>query len=774
MSPVSDRVERLRRVRGCHGESREKGCRASAPSSPVHAPADPTLRIQHAAGNQAIQRLRLARFPQTQLTVGEPEDSYEQEAERVAAEVTRTAPGPMVQRRCTCGGIPGADGECAACRRERAKSQIKIQAKSMVNTPGDIYEQEADGVSERVMRMPEPQLQRPCACGGGCPKSQTEKLAQEHERLQTKHVGSGDLEQTAVPPLVHEVLSAPGQPLDSQSRDFFESRFGYDFSGVRVHAEARAAESARSVNALAYTVGRDVVFGAGQYAPQSFEGGKLLAHELTHTVQQSADAPPALTPNFSDSIAPTPSETKLQRACISDPECAPATPSALPGTAVKGSATHFSAVVEKEVQERAEEEKVKTPREIRKELCDKVPPDPACTADGHGRRAAAFEELFRPYAPTQLALAQGVFVDKDMPKGYGAYVRGCQYFVPKIEGEECVFIPEHLEKEAELYNKGDKKIAGWDREDWLTHRLSTITHELEHVRFRKEFVGTEPRADACKFADVSHELSEFSAIMSEFPVIYRASAGKSWSARRSALDTWFENKITKPSTHGERIAGILKALRCRCECEDVNAYVKRAVEFTTASWTIEEKQVFHTELRDPKWRLDWPIETTVPPRDVPWFLLTPSLQIGYGYLGSSGVSLGFGLDVGVPVDRLGKWQLLVGAQGRIISGLTGESRTAYLLGLKVGFLKGPALGSSGWQYGAVGEIGKGSFESIGKKEEGAYAGAGLTARYSAGLVGLGSIMPFVGVDVLGGARIDTTKPDVQKLFSAGLMIGGEF
>ena len=89
-----------------------------------------------------------------------------------------------------------------------------------------------------------------------------------------------------VPSIVHDVLRSPGQSLDSGTRAFIEPRFNHDFSGVRVHTDARAAESARSVNALAYTVGHDVVFGAGKYAPTTTAGKRLLAHELTHVVQQ--------------------------------------------------------------------------------------------------------------------------------------------------------------------------------------------------------------------------------------------------------------------------------------------------------------------------------------------------------------------------------------------------------------------------------------------------------------------------------------------------------
>jgi len=91
-----------------------------------------------------------------------------------------------------------------------------------------------------------------------------------------------------VPSLVHEVLSSSGQPLDTETRSFMEPRFGHDFSQVRVHADERAAESAQAVNALAYTVGSDVVFGPGEYTPTTSKGKRLLAHELTHVVQQGS------------------------------------------------------------------------------------------------------------------------------------------------------------------------------------------------------------------------------------------------------------------------------------------------------------------------------------------------------------------------------------------------------------------------------------------------------------------------------------------------------
>jgi hypothetical protein len=137
-------------------------------------------------------------------------------------------------------------------------------------------------------------LQRKCSCGrhtvagGECEEC---KKQREVGMLQRAKTNSGPRD--AVPPIVHEVLRSPGQPLDAATRATMEPRFGHDFGRVRVHTDTRATESAREVNALAYTVGRDVVFGAGQYALGTTSGDQLLAHELVHVIQQS-HAPPAI------------------------------------------------------------------------------------------------------------------------------------------------------------------------------------------------------------------------------------------------------------------------------------------------------------------------------------------------------------------------------------------------------------------------------------------------------------------------------------------------
>jgi outer membrane protein OmpA-like peptidoglycan-associated protein len=129
-------------------------------------------------------------------------------------------------------------------------------------------------------------LQRKCDCGqhtvGGGKCSSCEKKDSSLQRraasLETTH---------EIPPVVHDVLSSPGQPLDTATRAFMESRFRHDFSQVRVHADDKAAESARAVKAKAYTVGSQIVFDTGQFVPGTRAGKNLLAHELTHVLQQS-------------------------------------------------------------------------------------------------------------------------------------------------------------------------------------------------------------------------------------------------------------------------------------------------------------------------------------------------------------------------------------------------------------------------------------------------------------------------------------------------------
>jgi Domain of unknown function (DUF4157) len=167
-----------------------------------------------------------------------------------------------LQRKCSCGTHTPMGGECAECAKKKIQKKLRIGA---VNDP---LEHEADRVADQVMRSP--------------------KQGNAPVHLQRISASSGAIT-TDVPASVHRTLTGTGRPLDRALRDDMSHRFGHDFSHVRVHQDAGAQQSAGDVNARAYTVGNNIVFGAGEYAPSTESGRRLVAHELAHVVQQGSD-----------------------------------------------------------------------------------------------------------------------------------------------------------------------------------------------------------------------------------------------------------------------------------------------------------------------------------------------------------------------------------------------------------------------------------------------------------------------------------------------------
>jgi hypothetical protein len=194
---------------------------------------------------------------------------------------------PLIQRQCACGG------GCPRC-----KDNLTLQTKLKISEPGDQYEQEADRIADQVMRMPKPTIQRQMES-----KEEEEGMVQRKARTiplrqiysssswqkATSPENQSDNGNDVAPPIIDEVLRSPGQPLDQSTRTFFEPRFGQDFSHIRVHTDMQAALSAQSVGALAYAAGgAHIAFDIGQYTPATDSGKVLLAHELAHTLQQTA------------------------------------------------------------------------------------------------------------------------------------------------------------------------------------------------------------------------------------------------------------------------------------------------------------------------------------------------------------------------------------------------------------------------------------------------------------------------------------------------------
>lgn len=163
---------------------------------------------------------------------------------------------------------------------QRMLKSGRLLAKLRIGQPNDRYEQEADRVAEQIMRMPDPGVQRKCPPKEKCPYEEEKTKGLVQLKMDQSSSGAESAPDTFLSSLEQ------GQPLDSATRAFFEPRFGVDFSNVRVHTGSQATESARVVDALAYTCGNNIVFGKDQYRPHNSSWKKLVAHELTHIIQQ--------------------------------------------------------------------------------------------------------------------------------------------------------------------------------------------------------------------------------------------------------------------------------------------------------------------------------------------------------------------------------------------------------------------------------------------------------------------------------------------------------
>ncbi len=424
-------------------------------------------------------------------------------------------------------------------------------------------------------------------------------------------------EVSEAPPIVQEVLRFPGQPLDAAARSFMESRFGHDFGRVRLHADAKAAESAQAVNALAYTVGRDIVFGTGQYAPGTTRGRALLAHELAHTIQQGPPGgqttrpltlgnPPSASEKEADTATTDIVGGGTPRVSVSHPRqvarqtCTSAT-ICTPG-GVTGSAEQFGGGEEAiEVGPRARRQSMTSARAV---------------STGHAGRARQLENFLNGQAPGRLASIQGIFIDRDLSPGTGALTQNCADWIadalpagsptpPGMAGatRPCTFVHGDLNQQALAFNNTtNTTIGGRPREVWRVETLQLLIHETEHPRFE---AATAARArpagvtsPTCTRAHVAGELSELAAIMSEFPSVSRSAAAEASPAGpvHASMNRWFQFSV---HTGGENIEGALEQMGCSCRCPEVDAFVIDTFNAVTSagSWSAAERAAFNSRLR---------------------------------------------------------------------------------------------------------------------------------------------------------------------------------
>jgi hypothetical protein len=455
-----------------------------------------------------------------------------------------------------------------------------------------------------------------CPFGGACHTCPPRVQATQAAQVQRKAANSHELGQ--VPPIVNAVLRSPGRKLDAGTRAYMESRFGRDLSNVRVHHDGQAAASARAVNAQAYTVGRNVVFGHSQYAPDTIEGRKLLAHELAHTLQQGAAAHRPDLPLSLD--APTSgSEMEAERA-VADiaanqaspaPVLAPApyriarlpcTSPSICSTPVPGSAEDFNT---------QEEQTELGPRARRRRMT------PARAVSGeHAGHARQLEIFLNDQAFGRMSNIQGIFLDADMSPDTEAMVWDCSDWVaealpsgsptpPGMGGatKDCAFVHGRLNQEALAFNTTRRAtIGGISREEWRVETLQTLTHETEHPRFDTATSGRARPSGVttatCTRSNVESELSELAAIMSEFPAISRSAAAEANPSgpMHSAMNTWFQDRIFNSS---ESINGALLKMGCSCDCPEVDAFVRDTFDEATnaGAWSLSEKNDFNARVR---------------------------------------------------------------------------------------------------------------------------------------------------------------------------------
>ena len=261
-----------------HDRQSETTCCAK-PTSATSESVDLFGHLQRTMGNEAIGHLI-----QAKLQISQPNDVHEQEADRVAEQVMRMPDPSPAPNALAIHELPAAplQRQCDQCKEEEPQS------------PGPNEEDVGMAVDTDLPLLPSPskapeeELPLPLSPTTCAPGIQTERMHAAERNVQAREAPQSAIGASTSP--------SGGRPLEVTERSFFEPRFGYSFDQVRIHSDEHAAVSARAFNALAYTVGNDIVFGAGNYVPGSSTARRLLAHELTHVVQQNMAHTPTQSP----------------------------------------------------------------------------------------------------------------------------------------------------------------------------------------------------------------------------------------------------------------------------------------------------------------------------------------------------------------------------------------------------------------------------------------------------------------------------------------------
>jgi Domain of unknown function (DUF4157) len=478
-----------------------------------------------------------------------------------------------------------------------------VQPKLKVGSTTDPLEAEADRAADQVMRMPDSAaagtLQRKCSA-----------CEEEDKKVNTKNNGQAQAEGEA-PAIVGQALSSSGQALDPGTRAFFEKRFDADFSGVRIHSDSLAAQSADAVHARAYATGNHIVLGPGESASPS----RLLAHELAHVVQQEGAGsgatvkrePPAPTRQneqfagrqlqsatlsnvASETNCPGASEASvLQRVCDSSPTCS---------APIKGDSGRFGEKTE--LEDEAERKKTPPPP-------GGVPagsPTP-CNDPRHKKPATSFTSLAKGAGASVPPEISGIFIDACMGPSTGASKSTCANFTdgtpPGADpAKDCIAVKTSDEDGAAAILAKPTRSATDDQT--ALDAASTVTHEAQHTHFDANAAALVPAAADCDLNTlvfhgptpapggrnyrVKFYLSEISAEIAEFAPYFQ---NFKTTGKGGAL---FDEERNITGAEGENIQGDIKALKCKCECDTVDKFVGQVFTDATSGWPADQTLEF--------------------------------------------------------------------------------------------------------------------------------------------------------------------------------------
>jgi Domain of unknown function (DUF4157) len=610
------------------------------------------------------------------------------------------APSPLLQRACACGGIPGPDGECAACKAKR------LQRRSFAPS------------------QPGPQV---------------------------------------APPIVHDALRSPGRPLDPALRGEMEARFGHDFSRVRVHTDRLAAESARSVGAHAYTVGSDIVFGSDRYAPGSAAGADLLAHELAHVVQQRGTGPvPAALPvmpaddpleraaaDGGQRAAPGAPGPRVQRQEVGDRRLR--REEGLGPDPTRSGDVWTGTVTRREIQETYRRHPAEPARQ--EPMLDFEGRPHPVTIPGRPARQGWEETSSRLWDPMRLELDEGA-CELRIPTRLVFHNPGAgQLPTPDPCGTHAGVPTSALEADVFTGLREAFRNTLNDRlNNWYRLRLEGCGEGAPcSGGLAIRVVATDETATgggAVPHADVwLINAGGRSCAHSANAFIYAPGGSRDramWAHEGGHFVLHFGDEYDEEGHPSTRVQEADYSGMATRNMSSLALLHQRHFAFAPAF----ANQVMRAAGRSCRASLQELERPFVP-------VLSETFSMGrFTGQGGSGLYIDLGFHFGVPQTRLRDWQVIIGAHARLLGSLDVDQQDAVLGGIRLGLEHDIPLSRFGYilNTGVYGEAGAGVFDFGRRNELHPYGEAGAYA--SLRFQHFGSVVPFVGVEAAVGGRLD--------------------